>query len=78
MNDDRTRNGDEAANNEPGLTERNTETIRGEEEIADEDTTVDESNIERLDDTSTRTKSGAIPSSYGASGGMTITDGEDG
>ena len=54
----------QTANDEPALTERNTETVRGETTLADEGSA--ESN---LDESSTRTRSGAIPSSYGASGG---------
>ena len=51
MNNDRTTNGDVDANNEPGLTEKNSDTVRGEEQLA-EDTSFEDSNIEHLDDDS--------------------------
>jgi hypothetical protein len=51
MNNDRTTNGDVDANNEPGLTEKNSDTVRGEEQLA-EDTSFEDSNIEQLDDES--------------------------
>ena len=51
---------------EPALTEKNTETIRGEEQLADEGAGT-ESNVE----TSARTRSTVVPSSYGAAGGTT-------
>ncbi|HZO94576.1 MAG TPA: hypothetical protein VFB22_12545 [Candidatus Baltobacteraceae bacterium] len=47
---------------EPELTQKNTETVRGEESLAQSGTGDAES-------TSTHTKVGAIPSSYGAPGG---------
>ena len=49
---------------EPGLTMRNSQTIRGEETLADDE---NPSAIE----TSTRTADHVIPTSYGAAGGMT-------
>ena len=70
---DRTNPGTEN-NDEPGLTERNTETVRGEDQLADESTA--ESNLD--DSTSTRTRLGAIPSSYGAAGGTTDATEEGG
>ena len=55
MNDDRKNNknkkGDGSANDEPGLTQKNTGTIKGEVDLA-EDTSFEDSNIERLDDES--------------------------
>lgn len=45
MYDDRLTNGDEAANNEPGLTERNSRTVVGEEELAHDSEEL-ESNVE--------------------------------
>ena len=63
MNDDRTNGAAQGANDEPGLTQTNSRTIRGEETLENGGTV--ESNVE----TSTRTKSGAVPSSYGAAGG---------
>ena len=56
---DRTNNGDVDANNEPGLTEKNSETIRGEDLLA-EDTSFEDSNIEQLDhESGTRSARGA-------------------
>jgi hypothetical protein len=43
------------------------ESVRGEEDVSERGT----AETKRSDESSTRTKSGAIPSSYGASGGMT-------
>ena len=68
MSNDRTDPG-EGATDEPALTQRNTETIRGEETLADE---VSELTMDR---TSTRT---VIPSSYGAAGGTTDATEEGG
>lgn len=53
---------------EPALTQKNSQTIIGEDTLASDGTTA-ESNLDT--ETSTRTRSGAIPSSYGASGGTT-------
>ena len=72
MNDDTTNSADNTTD-EPALTQRNTETVRGETTLADEGDT--ESN---LDESSTHTKSGAIPSSYGAAGGTTDATEEGG
>jgi hypothetical protein len=58
---------------EPALTQRNSETVRGETTLADEGTA--ESN---LDESSTRTRGGAIPTSYGAAGGTTDATEEGG
>jgi hypothetical protein len=69
---DRTESG-QTANDEPALTQQNSETVRGETTLADEGTA--ESN---LDESSTRTRSGAIPSSYGAAGGTTDATEEGG
>ena len=71
MNDETTN--EQGTTDEPALTQRNTETIRGETTLADE--TTEESNVE---ETSTHTKSGAIPSSYGAAGGTTDATEEGG
>jgi hypothetical protein len=71
--DENTTNSSRGTTDEPALTQRNTETVRGETELADESTA--ESN---LDESSTRTKSGAIPSSYGAAGGTTDATEEGG
>ncbi len=75
MNDDRTNGAGKGATDEPGITEKNSRTIRG-EEILTEGGPV-ESNQGA---TSTRTRVGAIPSSYGAAGGTTdaTEDGGDG
>lgn len=73
MNDDRTTDSDQGTTDEPALTQRNTETIRGETTLADEGPEESE-----LDESSTRTKSGAIPSSYGAAGGTTDATEEGG
>ncbi|HEY0614129.1 MAG TPA: hypothetical protein VGC96_05795 [Candidatus Elarobacter sp.] len=67
-------NPDEGATDEPALTERNTETIRGEETLADE--TTSESNVDTA--TAARTGLGAVPSSYGAAGGTTDATEEGG
>ncbi len=64
MNENRT-GGDADGTAEPSLTQKNSETVRGEETLADDGTA--ETNVE---DTSTRTKLGAVPSSYGAPGGL--------
>ena len=66
MNDDRTNGAGRSAGDEPALTEKNTRTIRGEEILEDSASRV-ESNLDAQ--TSTRTKLGAIPSSYGSAGG---------
>jgi hypothetical protein len=75
MTDDRTSTSGEAAAAEPALTEKNSETVREETTLADEGgTTADEGRTTAPNlsgETSTRTKSGAIPSSYGAAGGTT-------
>jgi hypothetical protein len=64
MNDDRTNVGDDAAL-DPSTETNNPQTI-------DEGVSGDEGSVESLDtSTSTRTKSGVIPSSYGAGGGTT-------
>ncbi|HYW52829.1 MAG TPA: hypothetical protein VFF00_08190 [Candidatus Elarobacter sp.] len=63
----------ETATDEPALTQQNSETIRGETTLADGGTA--ESNV---DESSTRTRSGAIPSSYGAAGGTTDATEEGG
>jgi hypothetical protein len=73
MNDDTTTGSDQGTTDEPALTQRNTETIRGETTLAEENT--EESN---LGESSTRTKSGVIPSSYGAAGGTTDATEEGG
>jgi hypothetical protein len=70
---DRTNSGDPNTD-EPALTERNSETVRGETTLADDGTA--ESNLDR--GTSTRTGLGAIPSSYGAAGGTTDATEEGG
>jgi hypothetical protein len=51
--------------NEPSLTQKNSETVKGEETLADRGAAQGE-----VEGTSTRTKIGAIPSSYGAPGGL--------
>ncbi len=71
--DQNTTNSGQGTTDEPALTQRNTETVRGETALADESTA--ESN---LDESSTRTKSGAVPSSYGAAGGTTDATEEGG
>ena len=53
---------------EAELTQTNARTVRGEDDLAQTDPETDQ--IETVDGTSTRTRSGAIPSSYGASGGV--------
>lgn len=64
-------NGGEAKGGSPADNEdRPAQTIRGDE--TGRDTTRAESNLD--DETSTRTRSGAIPSSYGAGGGTTTPD----
>ena len=60
MNGDRDDSGDQDANDGLALTEKNSATIRAEEEVAERGTV----------ETSTRVRSGAIPSSYGARGGF--------
>ena len=60
MNGDRVNSSDQDANEEPALTERNSQTIRAEEDLVERGTV----------ETSTRVRSGAIPSSYGARGGV--------
>jgi len=72
MNDKQTRS-DQGMTQEPALTQRNSETVRGETTLADD--TTSEGNVE---ETSTRTKSGAIPASYGAAGGTTDATEEGG
>jgi hypothetical protein len=74
MNDDRTDAGSQGTSDEPALTEKNSRTIRG-EEVLEKGGRV-ESNLDR--ETSTRTKSGVIPSSYGAAGGTTDATEEGG
>ena len=69
---DRTNGDGQGTTDEPALTETNSRTIRGEEQLGAQSTTV-ESNVE----TSTRTKLGVIPSSYGAAG-STIDATEEG
>jgi hypothetical protein len=62
----------ERGNNEPKLTETNSETVLAEEELVDDDRegrSGDEAPA--ADATGTRTGLGAIPSSFGASGGTT-------
>ncbi|HEX3464872.1 MAG TPA: hypothetical protein VHS78_12565 [Candidatus Elarobacter sp.] len=71
MNDDTTNSG-QGSTDEPGLTQRNTETIRGETTLADENPE------DTVEETSTHTKSGVIPSSYGAAGGTTDATEEGG
>jgi hypothetical protein len=68
---DRTDSGN--TTDEPALTQQNSDTVRGETTLADQGTA--ESN---LDESSTRTRSGAIPSSYGAAGGTTDATEEGG
>lgn len=64
MNDDRTNVGDDAAL-DPSIETNNPQTI-------DEGADGDEGSVESLDSsTSTHTKNGVIPSSYGAGGGTT-------
>lgn len=72
MNDKQTNSG-EGATDEPALTQRNTETVRGETSLADD-------GIAELliDETSTRMNLGVIPSSYGAAGGTTDATEEGG
>lgn len=74
MDDDRTNAGGDTANDEPALTQKNTETVRGEATLAKGEST--ESNLSG--ETSTRTKLGAVPSSYGAAGGTTDATEEGG
>jgi hypothetical protein len=71
MNDQQ-KNSDQGTTGEPALTQRNSETVRGETTLADD------SASESLEETSTRTKSGAIPASYGAAGGTTDATEEGG
>ncbi|MDB5071994.1 MAG: hypothetical protein JWM87_3105 [Candidatus Eremiobacteraeota bacterium] len=66
MTDDRTNAGGQAATGEPALTQKNSATVRGEEILADSGTAEDLSG-----ETTTRTKTGAMPPSYGAAGGTT-------
>ena len=73
MNDDTTNDSGQGTTDEPALTQRNTETIRGETTLAGDGT--EESNA---GESSTRTKTGAIPSSYGAAGGTTDATEEGG
>ncbi|MEA2688207.1 MAG: hypothetical protein QOD51_814 [Candidatus Eremiobacteraeota bacterium] len=68
MSNDRTSTRGDAATSEPSLTQKNSQTIIAEDALAGESGTA-ESNLDR--ETSTRTRSGAIPSSYGAAGGTT-------
>ena len=68
MNNDRTNAGQTGASDEPGLTEKNSRTVLGEETLADESVEVES---KRTGDTSTHTKLGVIPASYGAAGGTT-------
>ena len=63
--DEGTRGGDADGTAEPALTQKNSETVRGEEALSEGGAA--EGNVE---ETSTHTKLGAIPSSYGAPGGM--------
>ncbi|HZX68235.1 MAG TPA: hypothetical protein VFE70_05085 [Candidatus Elarobacter sp.] len=71
MNTDRT-NPDKSAGDEPGLTDKNTETIRGEETLADEGTIESKRNEEPgIRATPART-------SYGAAGGTTDATEEGG
>jgi hypothetical protein len=65
MTDDRTNGAAQGATDEPGLTETNSRTIRGEEILGAGGSV--ESNVDRS--APARTKSGAFPSSYGAAGG---------
>ena len=67
MKDERSGDRDTGAAEEPALTQKNSATVRGEETLADTGTV--ESN--QVGDTSTHTKLGTIPSSYGAAGGTT-------
>jgi hypothetical protein len=60
--DDRTNSGGGGTADEPGLTEKNSATVKGEETLA-------ETSTERIE-TSTHPRGGAIPSSYGSHGGM--------
>ncbi|MBV8368695.1 MAG: hypothetical protein JO036_07120 [Candidatus Eremiobacteraeota bacterium] len=68
MNEDGTNARETGTADEPALTEKNSRTVLGEETLADESVEV-ESN--RPGATSTHTKVGAIPASYGAAGGTT-------
>lgn len=61
------------ATDEPALTQTNSRTIRAEEQL--EDNTDVEDNVE---ETSTHTKIGAIPTSYGAAGGTSDATEEGG
>jgi hypothetical protein len=62
MKDDRTTTGAGTGNEEPALTQRNSSTVRDEEELeklseqsqSDEDTSFDDSNIEKLDEETQR------------------------
>jgi hypothetical protein len=66
-------NSDQGTADEPALTQRNTETVRGETTLADEsiaDLVIDEG--------STRVNLGVVPSSYGAAGGTTDATEEGG
>jgi hypothetical protein len=64
MSNERTNSGNGAAADEPALTQKNSQTVTGETTLADQ--------------TSTRTETGAIPSSYGAAGGTTDATEEGG
>jgi 2-haloacid dehalogenase len=60
--DDRTNSGEAGTAEEPGLTQKNSATVKGEETLADAGT-------EQVE-TSSRPRDGAIPSSYGSHGGV--------
>ena len=66
-------NSDQGTTDEPALTQRNTETVRGETTLADESITE-----LLIDEGSTRTNLGVVPSSYGAAGGTTDATEEGG
>jgi hypothetical protein len=67
MNDDRNRDADNTGPEEPELTQRNSRTVLSEDDLAEAEAESDELKVEG---SSTRTKLGVIPSSYGASGGI--------
>ncbi len=59
--DDRTNSGGGGTAGEPGLTQKNSATVKGEETLAD-------AAAEQVE-TSTHPRGGAVPSSYGSHGG---------
>jgi hypothetical protein len=69
------KNGTANPADEPGLTERNSRTIRGEEELAGDETAIE---ANPAAEPPTPAKSGAYPTSYGAAGGTTDATEEGG